>query len=143
MPEGDRVGSHAERRAPFFRDRLGQARHACFGEGVVCLPGVAVQAGGRGDVDDVSGLVVLDAEVGGGGADELEGLRVVQGQDGVPLFVGCLVLRDGVLGGWSFELDGEAISLRTNLVDDTVPGVAGVVDDDVDLSFAELGCFLD
>lgn len=90
VPESDRVGAHAERRTPLFGDGLGQAGHAGFGEGVVCLAGVAVQAGGRGDVDDVAGLAVFDAEVGRCGADELEGLGVVQGEDGVPLFVGCL-----------------------------------------------------
>ena len=90
MSEGNSVGSHAEGRAPFFGDGFGQAGDAGFGEGVVCLARVAVQAGGRGDVDDVPGLAVFDAEVGSGGADELEGLGVVAGEDGVPLFVGCL-----------------------------------------------------
>jgi hypothetical protein len=90
MPESDRVGPHAESRAPFFGDGFGQAGDAGFGQGVVCLAGVAVQAGCRGYVYDVAGLAVFDAEVGGCGADELEGLGVVEGEDGVPLFVGCL-----------------------------------------------------
>lgn len=90
MAECNGVGSHAERRTPLFGDGFGQASHAGFGEGVVCLACVAVQTRGGGDVDDVPGLAVFDAEVGRCGADELEGLRVVEGQDGVPLFVGCL-----------------------------------------------------
>jgi hypothetical protein len=90
VPESDRVRPHAEGRAPFFGDGFGEAGYAGFGQGVVCLARVAVQARGRGDVYDVAGLAVFDAEVGGCGADELEGLGVVQGEDCVPLFVGCL-----------------------------------------------------
>jgi hypothetical protein len=90
VPESDRVGPHAKSRAPFFGDGFGQAGYAGFGQGVVCLARVAVQTRGRGDVYDVAGLAVFDAEVGGCGADELEGLGVVQGEDCVPLFVGCL-----------------------------------------------------
>ena len=90
MPEGYGVGADAEGGTPFFGYGLCEADDAGFGEGVVCLAGVAVQAGCRGYVYDVAGLAVFDAEVGGCGADELEGLRVVQGEDCVPLFVGCL-----------------------------------------------------
>jgi hypothetical protein len=39
----------------------------------------------------VSWLAVSDAEVGRCGADEFEGLGVVEGEDGVPLFVCCLL----------------------------------------------------
>lgn len=91
MSEGDCVSPHTERRAPFFRDGFCQADDAGFGEGVVCLAGVAVEARSGRDVDDVSGLAVFDAEVGCCGADEFEGLGVVEGEDGVPLFVGCLM----------------------------------------------------
>ena len=90
MSEGNSVGSHAEGRAPFFGNGFGQAGDAGFGEGVVCLARVAVQARGRGDVDDVARLAIFDAEVRGCGADELEGLGVMKGEDGVPLLVGCL-----------------------------------------------------
>lgn len=90
MPKGDGVGAHAEGRAPLLRDGLGEADDAGFGERVVGLPGVAVQARRRGDVDDVARLAVLDAEVGRRGADELEGGRVMEGDDGVPLLVGRL-----------------------------------------------------
>ena len=90
VAEGDGVGAHAEGRAPFFGDGLGEADDAGFGQRVVCLARVAVQAGGRGDVDDVARSAVFDAEVGGCGADELEGLGVVEGEDGGPLLVCCL-----------------------------------------------------
>lgn len=46
MAEGDGVGADAERRAPFFGYGLCEADDAGFGEGVVCLAGVAVEAGG-------------------------------------------------------------------------------------------------
>ena len=90
MSESHGVGAHAECGTPFFGYGFCEADDAGFGQGVVCLAGVAVQAGRRGDVDDVARFAVFDAEVGGCGADELERLRVVQGEDGVPLFVGCL-----------------------------------------------------
>jgi len=53
-----------------------------------------VEARGGGDVDDGAGGAVFDAEVGGCGADELEGLGVVEGDYGVPLFVGGLDLLE-------------------------------------------------
>lgn len=87
MPERNCVRAHAEGWAPFFRDRFGEACDAGFGQGVVGLAGVAVEAGGGGDVDDVSGLAVFDAEVGGGVADELEGCGAVEGDDCFPLLV--------------------------------------------------------
>ena len=77
MSESDSVGSHSERRAPFFGDGFCKADYAGFGKGVVCLACVAVEAGGGGDVDYVAGLSVFDAEVGRCGTDELEGLSVV------------------------------------------------------------------
>lgn len=94
VPERDGVDADAELGAPFLRDGLGHAVDAGFGEGVVDLAGVAVDAGRRADVDDVAGLAVFDAEVGGRGADELEGGSAVEGDDGFPLFVCCL--RDPV-----------------------------------------------
>lgn len=97
MSEGYGVGAHAERGTPFFGDGFGQANDAGFRQRVVCLACVAVQAGGRGDVDDITGRAVFDAEVGRCGADELEGLGVVEGEDCVPLFVGGLV---GVSDRW-------------------------------------------
>ena len=118
VAKGDGVGPDAELRAPLLGDGLGEAGDAGLGQGVVELAGVAVDARGGGDVDDGAGLAVADAEVGGGGADEVEGGGAVEGDDGVPLGVG-------------------------HLVDDAVPGVARVVDDDVDLAVAEGGRLLD
>lgn len=57
---------------------------------------VTVDTAGAADVDDAAGLAVFDAEVGARGADELEGGGVVEGEDGVPLFV-CHLKR---LGTW-------------------------------------------
>ena len=159
MAESDGVGAHAEGRAPFFGDGFGQADDAGFGQRVVCLAGVAVQAGGRGDVDDVAGGAVFDAEVGGCGADEFEGLGVVQGEDGVPLFVCCLwgvvvsfwVLEGrvfcwvfGWLAGWKVLVGmmGSLLS-RTYLVNHAVPGVASVVNNDVNLPATKLSSLLD
>lgn len=50
-----------------------------------------MNAGGRGNVDDAAWLAVLDTEVRSSCADELEGCRAVQRDDGVPLLVGDLV----------------------------------------------------
>lgn len=77
MPKSNSIGSDTEGRAPFFGNGFGQADDAGFGQSVVCLACVAVEAGGGGDVDYVAGLSVFDAEVGRCGADELEGLSVV------------------------------------------------------------------
>ena len=114
MSKGHRVGAHAKGRPPFFRHRLGQAGDARLGQRVVGLSRVAVHARRRGDVDDAAGLAVLDAEVRSGGADEVEGRGAVQTDNGVPLLV-------------------------RRLVNDAVPRVAGIVDNDVDLAVAKLG----
>lgn len=118
VAKGDGVGADAERGAPFLGDGLGEARHAGLGQGVVDLARVAVDARRRRDVDDGAGLAVLDAEVGGRGADNVEGRGGVQRDDGLPLLV-------------------------RHLVDDAVPRVAGVVDNDVDLAVAKLGGLVD
>jgi hypothetical protein len=46
VAKSNSVSSHAERRAPFFRDGLCEAYDAGFGESVVCLAGVAVEPRG-------------------------------------------------------------------------------------------------
>jgi hypothetical protein len=109
MPERYGVCSHAERRAPFFCYGFGQADDTGFCQGVVCLARVAVQAGGGGDVYYVPRLAVFDAEVGGCGADEFEGLRVMQGEDCVPLFVGGL---EGLVSA-SGNLQGDDVASLT------------------------------
>jgi hypothetical protein len=90
VAEGDGVGAHTEGWAPLFRNGLGETGHTSFGEGVVGLAGVAVNARGRGDVDDAARFAVLDAEVRSGIADEFEGCGSVKSEDGVPLLVGGL-----------------------------------------------------
>jgi len=87
VAEGDRVGAHAELRAPLLRDGLGEPDDARLGLRVVGLPRVAVQPGRRRDVDDVARRAVFDAEVGRCGPDQLERRRVVQREDRVPLLV--------------------------------------------------------
>lgn len=104
MSESHGVGAHAECGTPFFGYGFCEADDAGFGQGVVCLAGVAVQAGGGGDVYDVPGGAVFDAEVGGCGADEFEGLGVVEGEDGVPLLISSLYLCVSIVD-WVFLSD--------------------------------------
>ena len=92
MPKCNSIGANAERRTPLFSDGFGKTCDAGFGEGVVRLPGVTVDAGGGGDVDDVAWLAVFDAEVGCCCADELEGCCAVEADDSFPLLVRCLYL---------------------------------------------------
>ena len=106
MPESNGVGAHTEGGAPFFRDDLGEAGYAGFGEAVVGLPArnwlvlvvrrirkyrgnvrVAVDAAGAADVNDVSGLAVFDSEIRGCCSYEFEGRGVVESEDGIPLLV--------------------------------------------------------
>lgn len=90
MAKRDRIGTHSVGGSPFFGNGFCETGHAGFGEGVVGLACVAVEARGRGDVDDGAGFAVFDAEEGRSRADEFEWLRVVQGEDRVPLLVGRL-----------------------------------------------------
>src|SRR5690606_7300303 len=115
--KGDGVAADAKR-APFFGDGFSQADHAHFAGGVVDLADVAVQARGRGDVDDAAGFDGFAgfffffgglAHVGGGGADEAEGGGGVDVEDLLPLFV-------------------------ARFVQHAVPGKASVVDEDVEFA---------
>jgi hypothetical protein len=101
-----------------LRNGLGHAGDTRLREGIVNLTRVAVHTRSARDVDDVSRLAVLHAEVWGRSADNLERRCCVQVDDGVPLLV-------------------------RHLVDHAVPRVAGIVDDDVDLAVAKVGGFLD
>lgn len=69
MTERNGVGTDAEFRAPLFGDDFREAVDAGFGETVVSLASVSVDAGGRGDVDDAPRSAVGDAEEGGCFAD--------------------------------------------------------------------------
>lgn len=90
-------------------DRLGEALDTGLGKGIVDLSCIAVQTRGRGDVDDALWRPVLLSQVRCGGTDDPEGTGTVAGEHGVPLFV-------------------------RHLVNHTVVGKAGIVDDDVDLA---------
>ena len=114
--EGDRVAVDLEP-APLLGERLGEADDAGLGGRVVDLAGVAHRPRDRGDVDDLAeqllalGLLGLRrlAPVRGDRADDAEGDDRVDVEHRLELLVG-------------------------HPVDDPVPGVAGVVDDDVDLA---------
>lgn len=56
--KGNGVSADTER-TPLFRDGLGHAQNGGFGSGVVGLADVAVETGGRGDVDDGAVLGVV------------------------------------------------------------------------------------
>ncbi len=98
--EGDGVAADAEA-APLPRHRLRQPDDAHFGRRVVDLPRLAVQPGGRRDVDDAArrcealarrqlGLGRL-AQVGHDGADHAERGRGMHVEDALPLLVAHLV----------------------------------------------------
>ena len=70
------------------------------------------------NIHNRSGLLILDAEIRRRSTNQPERRGVVHAQDRVPLLIG-------------------------DLVDHTVPGVAGIVDDVVDLAAAKLGGLLD
>lgn len=114
----DSIGPHSERRAPFFSDRLGQARNPRLRNRIIRLSRVAVNARGTRDIDNGSGLAVFDPEVRRRRTDELEGSFGMEVHNGVPLLV-------------------------AHLVDDTVVCVAGIVDNDVNLAPTKLGRLLD
>ena len=97
---------------------------------------VAVDATCAADVDYISGLSVLDAEVWGRGSDELEGCSVMQRDDCVPLFVCHLN---------AFRIKYRSSVLRyliTDFMDHSVPGEAGIVDNDVYLAITEFSGLL-
>lgn len=101
-----------------FGDGLGHTSNASLCKRIVDLTSISVHARGGRDVDDVPGLAVLDTEVWCSSTNDLEGCGCVKINNGVPLLVG-------------------------HLVDDTVPCIASVVDNDVDLAVAKFGGFLD
>jgi hypothetical protein len=90
VSESNCVCADTECWTPFLCDCLCETGDTGFGEGVVGLAGVAVEAAGGGNVDDVSWFAILDAEVWCRSADQLEGCAAVEGDDCVPLLVGGL-----------------------------------------------------
>lgn len=109
-------GFQSHLRTPFLRNGLGQAHDASLCQTVICLASVSVCAACARDIDDASLLTVFDSEIRCGLSDQPEGSSVVDCEDGIPLLVG-------------------------DLVDHTVPCVAGIVDQDVNLAIAKLGRF--
>jgi hypothetical protein len=85
------VCANTESWAPFFGDCLCETGDTGFGDCVVGLTCVAVDARCGGDVDDVSWFAVLDAEVRGSSSNQLEWSTAVEGEDCIPLLIGCLM----------------------------------------------------
>lgn len=82
-----RVRAHTKRGSPFFSDDLRETGDTCFGQTIIGLTSVAIDATGAADIDDVPRLPVLDSEIGRSGSHELERSSIVEGNDGVPLLV--------------------------------------------------------
>src|SRR5471030_3139948 len=101
--------------APFLGHGLGHADNGSLSGGIAHLAGVAVDAGDGGDIHhfavDAAAFVLFflgcAADKIRSGAQDAEGRGGVHVEHGVPLLVG-------------------------HFLDDSVPGVAGIVDDDVD-----------
>jgi hypothetical protein len=141
VPKRDGVGADAERWSPLLSNDLGEADNTGLADSVVGLSGVAVHTGGGGDVDDVARLAVLDAEVGGGSADELEGGGVVDREHGLPLLVGHLAHVSACLWLLLPSIDvapRAAVYWRAYLVDNSVPSEASVVHDDMNFAISKL-----
>lgn len=118
MTKGNCIHPHTKLRAPLLRNRLCQAHHTCLRQRVIRLARIAVGATRAAHIHNRARFLVLDAEIRRGCPNQPEWRRVVNRQDGIPLFV-----RD--------------------LVHYAVPGITCVVDNVVDLAAAKLGGFLD
>jgi len=118
MSEGDRVGPDTELWAPLLSNDFGQAIDSGLRNSVVGLSSITVNTRSRRDVDDATRLTVRNTEVWCGLSDELEWGSVVKSNDIFPLFVG-------------------------QLVENTIPGIAGIVDNDVNFAITELSSLLD
>lgn len=103
--------------SPFLCNGLGQSSDASLCQAVVGLTSIAVGARCTRDVDDATGFTILDSEVRGGLSDQPERGGVVDSENSIPLLIG-------------------------DFMDDTIPGVASIVDDDVNLAIAKLGRLL-
>lgn len=85
---GDRrVCAHTERGTPFFSDDFRETGDTCFGQTIIGLTSVAIDATGAADIDDAPRLPVFDSEIWRSGSHELERSSIVEGNDGVPLLV--------------------------------------------------------
>src|SRR5581483_11840742 len=111
----DTIDLHIEL-APFFGQCLGQTGDTGLGGGIIHLSGIAIDAGDRGDIDH---LARISATVGSDfllGSVAYEGRGLAQNAErsggvnihhGVPLLIG-------------------------HFMNDAIPGVAGVIDNNVD-----------
>jgi len=130
MSKGDRVGADTEGWTPSVRksagisirrgannillcNRLRHARNSRLCKCIVNLPRVSIQTARTANINDIPRLAILDPKVRRRSAHNLERRGSVQVDNGMPLLV-------------------------RHLVDDAVPCVARVVDDDVDLAVAEV-----
>jgi hypothetical protein len=118
VTKSNSVDSDTELWSPLLRDRLRQANDTSLRERIVRLPSIAVRATRAANIHNRSWLTVLHTEIWCSSSNQSEGRGVVDRKDRVPLLVG-------------------------DLVDYAIPGIAGVVDDVVDLPAAELGRLLD
>ena len=75
-------------------------------------------AGCGGNVDDAAWFTILDTEVWGSLSDQPERSGVVHRENGIPLLIG-------------------------DFMDDTIPGITGIVDNDMNLSISKLCRLLD
>jgi hypothetical protein len=101
-----------------FRNRLRHTLHTRLRQRVINLPRIPIDTRRTRYIDNIPRLAVLDAEIRRRSPHNLERRGRVQVHNGVPLLV-------------------------RHLVDDAVPCIARVVDDDVYLAVAEVGGFLD
>ncbi len=82
-----RICAHTERGTPFFSDNFRETGDTCFGQTIIGLTSIAIDATGAANIDDVPRLPIFDSEIGRSGSHELERRSVVEGNDGVPLLV--------------------------------------------------------
>jgi hypothetical protein len=104
--------------SPFLRDGLGQTSHTSLRQRIICLSSIAVCTTRTRNINNTSRLTILYPEVLRRFPDQLERRSIVHSKNRIPLLI-C------------------------DLMNDTIPSVPSVVDDDVDLAIAELRCFLD
>lgn len=133
MFKGNCVCFYVECRVLFFCDGFGYVDDICFGECIVDLIGVFVDIRGGIDVDDVFWFVVFYMEVRGCFVDDFEGDGIVQGYDGVLLFVGYLFMLL-VLFIWGEE--GERYFVKNCIL-----GKISIIYNDVDFFIFKFGCF--
>ena len=79
-----------------LRNRLAQSNNTRFRKRIVRLSRITVNTGGTRDIDNIAGFAVFDTEVGCCCSDKLEGCGVVDGEDGVPLFIGHLCTSSAI-----------------------------------------------